>query len=149
MRSARSAGWALASHAPKPRPHTSMKARKTHAAGQCQVPAGTNRSAAIAASQTKVWNSHFPIIQRPSLWGTANDRTALRQTNGVAKTFALDELVDPRSLARRQRRGSQLLRGAGVGIVVVAAGVRRRNGRNDSDGLGVVVEIVEGQRRLL
>jgi hypothetical protein len=54
IRSASSAGSRLASHSPKPRPEAIIKPRKTHAPGQCSVPAGTNSMTAKPAIQASV-----------------------------------------------------------------------------------------------
>jgi hypothetical protein len=51
MRSANSSGSVLASHNPANSPVNTMAPRKIHAAGQRQVPAGTNNSAPIATIQ--------------------------------------------------------------------------------------------------
>jgi len=64
MRSASSAGSVLASHNPQDMPRIAIVLRKTHAAGQRGVPAGTNNSAPMTTIQIRFCSNSFAIMRR-------------------------------------------------------------------------------------
>src|SRR5882724_6516163 len=69
MRSASSAGSVLASHSPHATPRIATVPRNTHATGQCSVPAGTNSSAPMTATQMMFCSNNFAITGVHGSWG--------------------------------------------------------------------------------
>ena len=83
-RSASRAGSRRASHKPIATPNPPISARNTQEAGQFTVPADTNRTAAIAAIQTRVWVISLETMQAlRERWGRP---TGLSGRNGQPRS---------------------------------------------------------------
>src|SRR5262245_35509385 len=118
MRSASRAGSVFASHNPQAGPRVALTTRNTHAAGQSSVPADANNKAPSATTKMVFCSSSFAIMPRvPFPRGGIIARFFGKLAALVSSRLGrqpLRQLVDPRSLTRRQGSDQRRLRRPGA-----------------------------------